>query len=143
MEYKYKLKQSIEDEKVVAHVWSRWREGSDWMKSNMLSKITKWKAHFDKKPYGNEGGDGYSQIVDDTIRNYCNTVTTHLLEPLTNTDDTIRLVANKLDTKTINAAKATQDLINYQLGRRINKVDLLDEAIKVFIKEGTVCSKVF
>lgn len=140
--YKPKMVQKKSDIEILNWVWQSMRTGRSWKQENIDVRI---KAHVDaynKKPYGQEQ-KGRSKFVDSTVNNYVNSVVVNLLEPFANTTDFVRLKSNVTDTEVVDQASMEENLLNYQFNKKIDKYNLLDETIKLYVKEGIVASRAY
>jgi hypothetical protein len=142
MEYKSKLNQKISDLEVMSHVLSSIEEGRSHKRDHVDCKISEYIKWYDKTAYGNEV-KGRSKFIDSTVSNYCNNVETSLIEPLVNTNDIVRLVSNVADTSVVTQAKLEEDLLNYQLTKKISSYRLLSETIKLITRQGIVATKLY
>ncbi len=145
MRYKAKLNQKLTDEKILGEIWPSIKEARAWKKDTIDSKISKWLSIFNKDPYGNEV-KGRSNTVDATVRNYCKSVETSLLEPIMTTSDIVRMKANlhnDVNDGQLDNLGKEEALLNYQFNRQMDKHDKMDEAVKLFVREAMVATKVY
>lgn len=140
--YKKKLKQRMKDCKVVSTVMQNVQDGRSWKRDKIDDKIIKWENDYSKAARGNEQ-DGRSKVVDDTVHNYVESVVTNIQEPITNTSDLVRLTSNNNQEDVIRQAELEEKLINFQFTKRIDKFTLFEESVKLFVRQGVVCTKSF
>lgn len=141
-EYSYKLNNKLDDDKILEGVWNSYETGRNWSDTNILPNINKWKDAYNKVITGNVS-EHRSKYVDSTVKNYNNSVIISLLEPFINTQDLVRLSSNTMEETSIEQAKKTQSLINYQLTKKTDRYNLFEETTKLFVCEGITAQKVF
>lgn len=140
--YKKKLKQVKTDEEIVSQVYTNVKDGRAWKKTKVDDLIAKWEQDYRKDALGNEQ-DGRSTLIDDTIHNFVQSVITNIQEPIMNTSDIVRLTSNSVDEDVMSQAKMEEALLNYQFTTRVDKFALMDESVKLFVRQGIVASKAY
>jgi len=142
VEYKPKWKQSLDDSKILSSVSTNMKDARAWKKTKIDDKIKKWESDYQKDPIGNES-KGRSDLIDDTIHNYCQAVITNIAEPLVGTADIVRLTSNSVNDNVTEQAKAEEALLNYQFANKVDKFAVMDEGAKLFVRHGVRCAKVY
>ena len=142
IEYKPKWKQSLDDSKILAYVSSNVKDARSWKKTKLDDKMRQWESAYQKDPMGNES-KGRSSLIDDTVHNYCQAVITNIQEPLLGTSDVVRLTSNTIKDNVTEQARSEEALLNYQFTNKIDKFSVMDEGVKLFVRHGVRCGKVY
>ncbi len=140
--YKPKLEQKKSDIDILNWVWQSMRIGRSWKQDNIDVQIKKHVDAYNKKPYGVEQ-EGRSKFVDSTVNNYVNSVVVNLLEPFANTSDLVRMTSNVTDKDVVTQASMEESLLNYQFNKKIDKYNLLDESIKLYVQQGILATRAY
>ncbi len=113
-------------------------KAADNLRSDIETKIKKWKDEYDGKPYGNEQ-KGKSEIVSRDIKRYDEWQHASIKDPFVSDNDIVK--CTPVTFEDVESARQNEILLNYQFTRKFNRYKFITDAIKTYYREGTVIAK--